>query len=313
MDKNVNYELNQYDFIEGADFDGLMPKVMEALGMTIGTSDKSVKWFGADGKGMDSLEVIDEEEIMNSSDEGGEGGDQGGDGGHGKDDGGDEGGDEPKETPLSFDYVWDESSWNDSYENGGLADYYKACPSEDLEDMTGQGRTPNFNHKKYVGKINGNSVTLQAQWEENCQKVTNVEDASESYYMVRVIDGKQVDNHNGQTWDLYSDIDLTNKVAEIEITDTLYEGFEHTWTGAVNAGAQFPWCVVIIEKGTTGKLKLVYDNGEPVYPWSEPRTFNGGYAIVSVPSTFGQEYLLDENGNTTFDKTKLTATMVTEE
>lgn len=79
QDNETNRELNQYDFIEGIDFDGFITKVMEKVGKTTGTSEKSVKWFGFDAKGSDAMEVIDTEEIMNSSGEGGEGGGEGGD------------------------------------------------------------------------------------------------------------------------------------------------------------------------------------------------------------------------------------------
>ena len=56
----INHELNQYDYSEGIEFEGLMPKVMDAEGIdTTGTSDKNVKFFGFDAKGSDSLEVVD--------------------------------------------------------------------------------------------------------------------------------------------------------------------------------------------------------------------------------------------------------------
>lgn len=58
----INHELNQYDYSEGIEFNGLMPEVMEIEGVkTIGESDKSVKSFGFDAKGSDSLKVVDVE------------------------------------------------------------------------------------------------------------------------------------------------------------------------------------------------------------------------------------------------------------
>jgi len=68
----INHELNQYDFIEGTKFDGLMPKLMEIEGVkTTGTSDVNVKCFGFNAKGSDALEVIDvvalqEEKVENN-------------------------------------------------------------------------------------------------------------------------------------------------------------------------------------------------------------------------------------------------------
>ena len=105
----INHELNQYDYSEGIEFIGLMPEVMKADGVeTIGGSEKSVKHFGFEAKGMDALEVIDIEAFYGSEEggseggnEGGEeGGDQGGDqgGDHGGDQGGDQGGDDSGNT-----------------------------------------------------------------------------------------------------------------------------------------------------------------------------------------------------------------------
>lgn len=56
----INHELNRYDYVEGIEFNGLMPEVMNAEGIeTIGGSENSVKFFGANAKGNDQLEVID--------------------------------------------------------------------------------------------------------------------------------------------------------------------------------------------------------------------------------------------------------------
>ena len=56
------HKLNEYDYIEQADFDGLIPEVMNVDGVeTTGVSEQTVKYFGVEAKGMDSLEVIDVE------------------------------------------------------------------------------------------------------------------------------------------------------------------------------------------------------------------------------------------------------------
>lgn len=61
----INHELNQYDYSEGIEFQGLMPEVMEVEGIeTTGASEISVKHFGFDAKGSDSLEVVDIDAIM---------------------------------------------------------------------------------------------------------------------------------------------------------------------------------------------------------------------------------------------------------
>lgn len=62
---NINHELNQYDYIEGIEFNGLMTETMNIEGIeTIGGSETSVKHFGYDAKGNDALEVIDIDAIM---------------------------------------------------------------------------------------------------------------------------------------------------------------------------------------------------------------------------------------------------------
>ena len=73
----INHELNQYDQIEGIEFDGLMPKFMDAIGATTGNSDKYKKMFEFHPNGSDSLEVVDIDKIM----ENGDGNDSGDDSG----------------------------------------------------------------------------------------------------------------------------------------------------------------------------------------------------------------------------------------
>lgn len=60
--KKVNTDfLSTYDFVEGTDFEGLMPAVMETLGedYVTGKSDENVHYHGFMALGSDSLEVID--------------------------------------------------------------------------------------------------------------------------------------------------------------------------------------------------------------------------------------------------------------
>lgn len=60
----INHELNQYDQVEGIEFNGLMPEVMKANGVKTTGSGKSVKHFGFDAKGSDPLEVVDVDAFM---------------------------------------------------------------------------------------------------------------------------------------------------------------------------------------------------------------------------------------------------------
>lgn len=55
---NSVYDLMNYGFREAVDFDGLMPKVAEKVGV-IGGSDVVVKEHGIEAMGTEALEVMD--------------------------------------------------------------------------------------------------------------------------------------------------------------------------------------------------------------------------------------------------------------
>lgn len=62
MERN-NHELMNYNFVEGTEFEGIMPEAAEKIG-TIGDSDVSVEMHGMDAKGSDALEVVDIEKVF---------------------------------------------------------------------------------------------------------------------------------------------------------------------------------------------------------------------------------------------------------
>ena len=53
-----NHELLDYGFVEGVEFEPLMPAAAEKIGV-VGGSDVIVEAHGHHAKGMDSLEVVD--------------------------------------------------------------------------------------------------------------------------------------------------------------------------------------------------------------------------------------------------------------
>lgn len=57
--------MRNYDFVEGIEFEGLMPKVAEEVG-SIG-SGSSVSFMGAEALGSDPLEVADFASLMDDS------------------------------------------------------------------------------------------------------------------------------------------------------------------------------------------------------------------------------------------------------
>ena len=58
-----NHELLDYGFIEGIEFEQLMPAAAEKIGV-VGGSDVIVEAHGYHAKGMDSLEVVDIEKAF---------------------------------------------------------------------------------------------------------------------------------------------------------------------------------------------------------------------------------------------------------
>ena len=61
----INHELMNYDFKEGTEFDGLMPKAIDANG-GVGTNENqpTVEFMGAKALGHDQLEVVDVEKFF---------------------------------------------------------------------------------------------------------------------------------------------------------------------------------------------------------------------------------------------------------
>ena len=62
---DLNHEMMNYDFIEGTEFEGLMPKAIDAAG-GVGTNDKQpgIEFMGAKALGHDQLQVVDVEKFF---------------------------------------------------------------------------------------------------------------------------------------------------------------------------------------------------------------------------------------------------------
>ena len=157
------------------------------------------------------------------------------------------------ETDGTWEYINNEASWNESYQNGLLKTYYAhydaASPyKEDLWN-TVENRAANWND---IEK-DGNGVPIEYE---------------DGYHYINCV---------------------------------------RCWQGAINApGAKYPWAAVALPVPFEGYIKFTYDNGTPVYPWGDSiRTFTKGFGIASIPEELGNEFLLDGNGNTTFDPLKL--------
>lgn len=60
-----NHDLMNYDYKEGVEFEGVMPKAAEKIG-TVGASDVVVSMHGMAAKGMDALEVVDAQAVFDN-------------------------------------------------------------------------------------------------------------------------------------------------------------------------------------------------------------------------------------------------------
>jgi len=61
----LNHEMMNYDFVEGTEFNGLMPKAIDAIG-GVGVNDEQpvVEFMGFRALGSDPLEIVDAEKVF---------------------------------------------------------------------------------------------------------------------------------------------------------------------------------------------------------------------------------------------------------
>lgn len=183
--------------------------------------------------------------------------------------------DEVVEDPADWQYIDSEESWNDSYANGALKDYYAANPSEDLWNTT-ENRAANYNDRHYVGTINGEAVECNATWASETAQSVVIND--ETYYTGIFYD------FDPKECELFTDIEMTQSAGKtLVITSAYYVNCEPSYQGAVNApGSTLPWVAIEIPKGFYGTVKCTYKSNNPKYPFGEDyREFNGGYGIVA--------------------------------
>ena len=325
----INHELNEYNRIEGIEFDGLMPVFMEKIGMTIGMSDKSDKLFEFHPAGGNSLETIDTVEIMNQSGNGGEGGGDGqGSGSTSGDTSGStsgETGSTQVETEADFDFIYNSDTYDAALRNAPLQAYYQNYPNEDLWNNATDSQ-PGFNDKVFTVKMWTNEECegdyevkqFKSQWysDNGVQKIIDVNDSSIEYYLPTFFenDGPDVAHElfaGAEGGYVATPDDLIYPCSRwIKVESVSYGGDNvvHSWK-AVNKDA-FPWVVVELPKPFDGTIKFTYDETNVV---EREQATDGGYYIAQVANLFGSEYKIDENGQTTFDDSKLVVTLVTEE
>lgn len=183
--------------------------------------------------------------------------------------------DDVVEEEASWVYVNNEESWNESYTNGALKDYYEANPTEDLWNSLAN-RAANYDDRVYEGTLDGESTACSVKWaSDNAQKLIF---STGEYYAAIFYELEPKDI------ELFTDIELTVSAGKtFNATSVHYsDSCQHSYQGAVNAPeSTLPWVVISIPKGFTGVIKCDY-KGEVSYPFGEEeKTFTKGYGVVA--------------------------------
>ena len=220
---------------------------------------------------------------------------------------------ESNET-VPYEYIHDEESWGLSAGNGVLSKYYAVNPDEDHWNTT-ENRAGNFNDKVYEVEIGNGVYDFAAHWEtDDVQKITNVEDEEEVYYldMFYALDEEE--------HELFTDVELTesaNKTARFRKVKWNDETCPQCWEGAVNApGAKLPWVAVMFDTDVNSKLRFDYEGKDSVYPWGD--TIFGKaeghkeWGFASVAKEFNDDTLalVANGGSDSFDGGNFKITLV---
>jgi hypothetical protein len=211
------------------------------------------------------------------------------------------------EVSTSYDYVYDETSWNASESNGVLKKYHEKYPSEDLWN-TSTNSAPGFNDKIYTVELytdaecTGDFVVKQykAQWysDNGVQKIIDVEDNTIEYYIPTFFDTPT------QIFELFAGAEggyvatPENLVYPcdkwIKVTDVSFggEGVGPAYAGWIANGAQTPWIAINFVDDANVKPIFKYTGKNDIYPWGDKvfGTSEGhkAWGIASLPQEFGE-------------------------
>ena len=215
-----------------------------------------------------------------------------------------------------YEYIYDKTSWEASYNDGVLKEYYTKYPNEDLWNFD-TNSAPGFNDKIYTCEVytdaecEGEYVVKQyhAQWysDNGVQRIYDVEDPVTDYYIPTFFDTPST------IFQLYAGAeggyvatpdDLVYPTGHyIKVKEVNFGGpnVRPAWEAAVQApGAQFPWIALKVENVSNQIVKFEYEGKTPVYPWGENRFGLGGKAwgIASVAKEWEENgFLIQENAN----------------
>ena len=226
----------------------------------------------------------------------------------------------------NVEYIVDQQSWEDSFNNDGiLAKYYETYPDNDLIAIDGE-KVASFNDRIYLGTITGeeNEKRFKAGWSEKSQSLTNEEDSNEVYYIKRLDEESpyygtadecqsQYKKFHGMSWQLYSDALLTTPVKgkEIYIRTLEFDGFTHTYAAMIANGGKLPWIGAWFTQDFAEEagvhMIFKYEGKDDVRPWGD-RVFGKGedqkvWGFASVSDEFNDNALAisDCGGEDVFD------------
>ena len=126
-----------------------------------------------------------------------------------------------------------------------------------------------------------------------------------------------IENRAANINDARKDPDTDELVLD-ENGNYIYDNCERCWEGAINAPeAKYPWIVPYFTEDVNSKIKFQYEGKEDVMPWGD-KVFGTGddhkaFGCASVPTELGDEFLMNSDGETTFDISKFTMILVNEE
>ena len=215
-----------------------------------------------------------------------------------------------------YEYIYNKASWEASYADGVLKEYYTLYPNEDLWNFD-TNSAPGFNDKIYTCEVYTDAACegeyevkqFHAQWysDNGVQRIYDVEDPLVDYYIPTFFDTPT------QIFELFAGAeggyvatpdDLVYPAGKwIKVKEVSFGGpnVRPAWEAAVQApGAQFPWIALKVENVENQIVKFEYEGKDPVYPWGEKRFGLGGKAwgIASVAKEWEENgFLIQENAN----------------
>jgi len=189
-----------------------------------------------------------------------------------------------EEESDSYDYVYDEDSWNASEANGALKKYHEKYPEEDWWNVT-TNKACAYNDRLYKGTLDGENVEASVKWASSSAQIVTV-DGTE--YYAHIFYG-----FKPKDLKLFNNVELTESTGKIfAITEVTYSGdCERCWKGAINnPGAKYPWVCPNFTEDVDAQVIFRYEGFDDVQPWGDKVFHNGDWGCESVAKLYGDDF-----------------------